>query len=359
MKILMVARRYPPDVRSGTETVFENLYGRARRKHEVRLVVGFRNDRSLVPPEAVAVDLRGASTAKSWRRLWWAALKEGWRFSPDVVLANSIEVPTFGAPAACIVHDLNFGVASRSAGVRARELFYAAKSRRLGAIVTVSGASRDRLVEVGVPQDKIHVVHNGVDLDAFRVVERKRLPDEPDGFVRFAHPSRILPGKGQHLAIDALARLPKPYKRRADLTVVGAVDDRVFFDQLKVQAWEQPVHVHGDVPEIAPYYQEADVVLFPTLMQEGFGFTAIEAMACGKPVIWCDQPAIREATGGIGRPFPSGDVEAMRAAMIELMDDPDERRRLGDEGRAFVEERYGWDGVWLRYERVLEGLRHG
>ncbi|MCP4806591.1 MAG: glycosyltransferase family 4 protein [Proteobacteria bacterium] len=359
MKILMVARRYPPDVRSGTETVFENLYRRARQKHEVRLVVGFRNDRKLVPPEAVAVDLRGVGTAAAWRKLWWAAVREGRRFSPDVVLANSIEVPTFGAPAACIVHDLNFGIASRSAGVRARELFYAAKSRRLGAVITVSGASRQRLVEVGVPEGKIHVVHNGVDLARFRVVPRRELPDEPEGMVRFAHPSRILPGKGQHVAIDAIARLPRTHKRRADLTVVGAVDDRVFFDQLKVQAWDQPVTVTGDVPEIAPYYQDADVVLFPTLMQEGFGFTAIEAMACGRPVIWSDQPAIREATGGIGRAVPQGDVVAMRAAMIELMDDPAERRRLGEAGRAFVEERYGWDGVWLRYERVLEGLRHG
>lgn len=359
MKILMVARRFPPDVRSGTETVFENLYARARRTHEVRLVVGYRHDRKGVPPEAVAVDLRGASTAQAWRRLWWAAFREGRRFSPDVVLANSIEVPTLGAPAACIVHDLNFGVASRSAGVRAREVFYRLKSTRLGAVVTVSGASRDRLIEVGVAPDRIHVVHNGVDLDTFREVPRRVLPDEPEGFVRFAHPSRILPGKGQHLAIDAIARLPKRHKRRADLTVVGAVDDAVFFDQLKVQAWGQPVSLAGDVPEIAPYYQDADVVVFPTLMQEGFGFTAIEAMACGRPVIWSDQPAIREATGGIGLPVPEGDVEAIRAAMMTLMDDPDLRRRLGEEGRAFVQERYGWDGVWLRYERVLEGLRHG
>ena len=41
MKLMMVARRFPPDVRSGTERVFENLYHQARERHEVRLVVGF------------------------------------------------------------------------------------------------------------------------------------------------------------------------------------------------------------------------------------------------------------------------------------------------------------------------------
>ncbi len=349
----MVARRFPPDVLSGTETVFANLYQRARLRHEVRLLVGFRNDRKLVPPEAVAVDLCESSRVAAWRRMWWAALRELRGFKPEVVLANSIEVPTLGAPAACIVHDLNFGVASRGFEVLTRELFYRFKARRLGKVITVSDASADRLVGIGVPRRRIAVVHNGVDLDVFRPAETDRER------IRFVYPSRILPGKGQHLAVDALARLPRRYKERAELHIVGAVDDPVFLRQLEVQAWGQPVEFHTDVPQIAPHYREADVVLFPTLMDEGFGFTAIDGMACGKPVIWSEQPAVREATGGIGVPVPRGDVGAMRDAMVRLMDDEGARRRLGEEGRAFVAERYDWNAVWLRYERILEGLRDG
>ena len=345
----MVARRFPPDLHSGTETVFQNLYAQARQRHEVRLVVGYRRSRSMVPPEALAVDLRGAGKAESWRRLWLAAWREERRFAPEVVLANSIEVPTLGAPAVCIVHDLNFGVASRSLGVRARELFYAAKSRRLRRVVTVSRASEAHLRKLGVAADRLRVVHNGVDLEAFSAV-----PARDEEQVRFAYPGRILPGKGQHLAIDALARLQTRHKRRASLTIVGAVSDPIFFDQLKVQAFKQPVEVLGDVPELAPYYQRADAVLFPSLMEEGFGFTAVEAMACGRPVIWFEQPAVREATGGIGFPVPRGDVEAMRDAMVRLIADPDLRRRVGEEGRRFVEERYSWAKVWEAYELILE-----
>jgi len=348
MRILMVARRFPPDLHSGSETVFQNLYVQARRRHEVRLVVGFRRDRSLVPPEALAVDLRGAGKAESWRRLWTAAWREERRFSPQIVLANSIEVPTLGAPAVCIVHDLNFGVASRSAGVLARELFYRFKSHRLRRVVTVSRASQTHLERIGVPASRICVIHNGVDLDAFT-------PSAPtNDRVRFAYPGRILPGKGQHLAIDALARLQARHKKKAHLDIVGAVCDRPFFDQLKVQAYGQPVTVTGDVPELASWYQRADVVLFPTLMEEGFGYTAIEAMACGKPVVWSEQPAIREATGGIGFPVPGGNVEAMRDTMVRLIADPELRQRVGDEGRRFVEERYSWAKVWQAYEALLE-----
>ena len=66
MKILMAARRYPPDVYSGTETVFRNLYELARERHEVRLVVGWKRQRDLVPAESVAVRLKGRSKAASW-----------------------------------------------------------------------------------------------------------------------------------------------------------------------------------------------------------------------------------------------------------------------------------------------------
>jgi glycosyltransferase involved in cell wall biosynthesis len=356
MRLLMVARRYPPDIRSGTETVFQNLYRMARSRHEVRLVVGFTRARELVPPEARAVDLRGASKAQAWVRMAAASLDEQRRFSPDVVLANSIEVATWRTPTACIVHDLNFGQARRGAGSRARERFYRLRARRLSAVVTVSEAARKRLIAAGLPEDRLTVIHNGVDLSTFSAVDRDKQPDEPKDFVRFAYPSRILPGKGQHLAMDALARLRSPYKKRAELVVVGAVADPLFLDQLKIQSYKQPIRIEVDVPSIAPYYQQADVVLFPSLMEEGFGYTAVEAMACGKPVIWFDQPAVREATGGLGVPVPSGDVDAMRSAMMQLMDDPAGRRAMGEQGRAYVRQHYAWSGVWEQYERLLSGL---
>lgn len=355
MKLLMVARRYPPDVRSGTETVFANLYRLARERHEVRLVVGYRNSRDQVPPEAVAVDLRGRGKAEQWARIYVAARREARRFRPDACLANSIEAPALGCGTAVIVHDLNFGSSGRSVGTIVRERFYKTRARQVSAVITVTEAARRALIRASMPEDRVHVIHNGVDLDTFSPGTPTRPPD--DQTVHFAYPSRILQGKGQHLAIDAVARLPKLHKRRARLAIVGAVADSIFLDQLRIQAYEQPVDFHTDVPSIAPYYQDADVVLFPTLMTEGFGYTAVEAMACGKPVIWSEQPAIREATGGIGLAVDQGDVDAMRDHMKALMDDPSLRARIGREGRAFVEERYGWARVWGRYEALLEGMR--
>ncbi len=361
MKILMAARRYPPDIWSGTETVFANLYKQARQRHEIRLVVGWTRDRGLVPAESVAVELRDLPRSRVWLRMSRAILSEARRWKPDVVLSNSIEVPPSGIPTACIVHDLNFGKgkAGRGLSERFKKRFYSVRSRNLGAVVTVSAASARALEAAGVDKARIHPIHNGVDIDAFSPRTREA-GDDSDGVhpdrVRLAYPSRILPSKGQHFAIDAVARLNRKHKRRVHLTIAGAVADPVYLDQLRIQAYNQPVDFALDVASMPPYYQDADIVLFPTVMDEGFGFTAVEGMSCGKPVIWFDQPAVREATAGIGVPVPRGDVDALRKAITRLMDDPDERARIGAAGRQHVEAHLSWTRVWERYEAVLSSL---
>ena len=109
-----------------------------------------------------------------------------------------------------------------------------------------------------------------------------------------------------------------------------------------------------NVPDIVPYYQQSDIVLFPSLMTEGFGFTAVEAMACGKPVIWFDQPAIREATNGIGKAVPQGNTEALVKAMTELASNPDLRKEIGQQGLDYVKEHLQWSNVWTQYEIIFE-----
>ena len=357
MRILMASRRFPPDVYSGTETVFQALYERARSKHEVRLVAGWGTGRDRIPAEAVGVRLRGMSKTNQWVAMARAIRAEVKRWKPDVVLSNNIEVPPTGRPTVCIVHDLNFGepggrpvgASTETWSSRARRTFYGMRSRGLNRVITVSEASRMALLDAGVSDDRIVVIRNGVDINRFVAKPRGEETDS----VSFAYPSRILPGKGQHLAIDAVARLPRFHKRRADLHIVGATADPVYLDQIRVQAFNQPVRFTLDVPDMVPHIQAADVVLFPTVMAEGFGFTAVEAMACGLPVIWSDQPAIREATGGIGMAVPPGDVEAMRAAMKHLLDSPEERAEIGEQGRDWVEQNHSWDGVWAHYEREL------
>lgn len=357
MKLLMVARRFPPDVISGSETVFENLYLQARQRHDVRLLVGYRRDRAMIPREAIGVDLRHAGKFEGYARLWMATSREVLRWRPDAVLANSIEVPVVpGTPTACIVHDLNFGGARSSIKTASQVAYYRFKVRRLSRVITVSEAMRRHLEQSGFPASTLVAIRNGVDLERFSPISPPVDEEVGERRMILSYPSRIIPGKGQHIAIDAVARLSVEEKKRVLLQIVGAPSDQAYLAQLRVQAWGQPVEFHIDVPDIRPWYQGADIVLFPTLMSEGFGFTAVEAMACGKPVIYSDQPAICEATGAIGLPVPANDPPALRDAIRRLLREPSERARLGEAGRLFVVGEYRWDRVWERYEQLLDEL---
>lgn len=136
------------------------------------------------------------------------------------------------------------------------------------------------------------------------------------------------------------------------LQVVGSVVDPTYLHHLKMAADGEPVEFATEVASMVPYYQQADLVLFPTLMAEGFGYAAIEAMACARPVVWSEQPAIREATGGIGVPtVPT--AEALMGVINDYVAHPRRFSHHGRKGRAFVEERYEWSRVWRRYEEAL------
>jgi glycosyltransferase involved in cell wall biosynthesis len=134
------------------------------------------------------------------------------------------------------------------------------------------------------------------------------------------------------------------------------VDDEAYLSDLHDLATGLPVEFHTNVDDIAPFYRQADLVLFPTLMEEGFGLTAAEALACGKPVIHSDYPAIREATGGLGIPVPIGDVTAFAREIAVLLEDPERRTALARAGRAYAEANYDWADVYLEYRRVLSEI---
>jgi glycosyltransferase involved in cell wall biosynthesis len=351
--VLFAARRFPPDVFSGSETVFRGWWEDARATGvDVSLVVGFVGSAVGVPVGAMAVDLRGVPAGLAHARMARAVERQARAYAPDVVLSNSVECVPTGVPVVLVVHDLNFGALPRGASAEwARRAVYRVQCGRAAAVIVPSEATRARLVDVGVVASKVHVVPNGIDLARWTPAPSR----STESVTRFAYPARIFPGKGQHAAIDALGRMRPDQRARAHLTIAGATVDRIYLDQLRVQAYRLPVAFHTDVPDLLPYYRAADVVVFPTLVEEGFGLTALEAMACGKPVIYYDQPAIREATGGHAEAVPRDDAASLRDAMLRLMADPAERERRGRVGRAWAETRArsaAWAGVYAVLRRA-------
>lgn len=97
-------------------------------------------------------------------------------------------------------------------------------------------------------------------------------------------------------------------------------------------------------------------VIFSTLESESFGVSAIEAQACGIPVVISDIPGLMEATspGVTGIVVPRKDERALAEALVRLYRDPETRRRMGEEGRRYVIQNYEWNDCFSKIEQMLK-----
>jgi glycosyltransferase involved in cell wall biosynthesis len=216
--------------------------------------------------------------------------------------------------------------------------------RRLPALLTVSQSSYDDIVrDFGVPAERLTVVPVGVETDVF---VPPRLPRVPGRIV--ATVSADVPLKGLVPLLEAVAKLRT--ERDVELVVVGRPRE----GGLALQAVERlgladAVRFVSGVSEqaLVELFGSAQVAVVPSLY-EGFSLPAVEAMACGTPLVATTAGALPEVVGPDGvtalhvRP---GDPEALATAVGRLLDDPELSARLGAAGRQRVVEHFTWRAV--------------
>lgn len=209
-------------------------------------------------------------------------------------------------------------------------------------VLTVSHTSKDDIVEqLGVRADRLRVVPVGVDPQRFRP-----LP----GVARV--PGRVLttasadvPLKGLVHLVEAVAKVRT--ERPVELVVVGKSAElgpvAEALDRFAVRDAVRFVSGISD-DELVRLYAESEVAVVPSLY-EGFSLPAVEAMACGVPLVATTGGAIPEVTGPDGsaaRLVPPADAGALALALNELLADPAARARLGAAGRQRAIERFTW-----------------
>ena len=109
--------------------------------------------------------------------------------------------------------------------------------------------------------------------------------------------------------------------------------------------------------EAARVWADADIGVVPSY-SESFGVAAVEAQACGRPVIVSDAPGLLEVTaeGRNGLVFSRGDYVELAACIVELYENQALRHRLGDNGRQFVVDHYSYEECFERIEHLLSGF---
>jgi glycosyltransferase involved in cell wall biosynthesis len=229
-----------------------------------------------------------------------------------------------------------------------------AAARRAAAVVTVSAALRDRLIELGAPGDRIVVLRNGVDLDLFRPADRGVVRQHlgMSGFSLVSVGNLVL-SKGHHRAIEALAHMPD-----VSLYLAGQGPQeqslRTLAGRLGVAGRTRFL---GALPQerLAELYGAADCLVLAS-DREGWPNVLLEAMACGTPVLAAKVGGVAEIVTGpaAGRLMRGSGAMDIVAGVRALRADPPRR----DETRRFAE-RFGWDATTAGQVSLFRGiLRH-
>jgi glycosyltransferase involved in cell wall biosynthesis len=232
-----------------------------------------------------------------------------------------------------------------------------AVARQLNYIVTVSKVSRtDIIADFGVDPATIAVMYNGVEADLFRPMAH--IERQPAQIIATA--SADTPHKGLQVLLRAAASL-RQEGRELNLVLIGkpraggATEQLV--SQLNLNAhirWVSGVE-HATIVEL---YAESTVAVVPSLY-EGFGLPAVEAMACGIPLIVSDGGALPEVAGEGGVVVPAGDPDALAAAIKALLDDPAARAALGARARERGINEFSWDVCAARLVHYYRGAIAG
>ena len=229
-------------------------------------------------------------------------------------------------------------------------------ARRAAGMITVCQALKDSLVDLGVAAERVTVLRNGVDLQAFRpyATETERgIARAKFGMKGFSLVSvgQLIERKGHYLIIDALRGLPD-----VSLFIAGDGPDRA---KLRILAHEKGVsdrvHLLGAIPhhDLPALYGAADTSVLAS-SREGWANVLLESMACGTPVvasrIWGTPEVVAEAAAGVLMPARSAEgvvagVDALRARMPQ---------RAATRSYA---ERFSWDatteGQLTLFRRIL------
>jgi glycosyltransferase involved in cell wall biosynthesis len=216
-------------------------------------------------------------------------------------------------------------------------------ARQVQRIVTVSESSRrDIADQLGVAPERMTVVPVGVDGAVFRPMPgTQRVP----GRIMTTASSDV-PMKGLVPLLEALAKV-RTERQDAHLVVIGRLRDGstipAALDRFGLAGAVRFLSGLSD-QAIVDLYAEAEIAVVPSLY-EGFSLPAIEAMACGVPLIATTGGALPEVTGPSGVSallVPPNDPGSLAQAILTALGDPALRRRLGTAGRKRTSARFTW-----------------
>jgi len=237
-------------------------------------------------------------------------------------------------------------------------------SRRVDHVIAISDAvARHLHTHARLVDKKLTRIHYGLDPTPFLAIPVVPTGRRPPTIGMIA---RLAPQKGHTTLLDAL---PAVIERVPDLRVevvghehLSSIEELAGY--ARCRGVESHVSFLGYRDDVARALEKWDLLVLPSLW-EGFGLVLLEAMAAGRPIVASrvgpvPEIVVHRETGLLVEPVRPGQLSA---ALIELLQQPEVRRRMGTAGRQRVVERFSLDQMVREtdalYERLLQRGRQG
>jgi glycosyltransferase involved in cell wall biosynthesis len=406
MRIAVLSHYFWPEPGAPSARLLEMSREWVARGHQVTVVTNFPNHPTGVVPESYrgrSFAIEHAHGLRIIRCRTYATPNRGfvkrtlghlvfmqqavWQATPhlrgsDVLVASSPTLFTVvaarvislrvRAPYVFEVRDLwpaifvELGVIRNRLAVALLERLELALYRRACAVVTVTRAFADDIARRGIDRGKLHVIPNGVDLDAFRPE-----PSEPALRAELGlADKRIVLYCGAHGISHALSRVLEVAARlqadpRIHFLFVGEGAEKQALESRARELRLDNVSFRPAVPreQVPALYRAADICLVPLravpLFRAFIPSKMFEILACGRPLLASlegEAAEILEAAGA-AVVVPPEDVEALTAAVARLTANPALRAELAARGRPYVEQHFDRRRLAERYLGLLESVR--
>jgi len=229
-------------------------------------------------------------------------------------------------------------------------------------VIAVTSIEAEQYKSMGVSEDKIEVVPNGIDLSEF-----DNLPERGEFRKKYSlndsqkiilYLGRIHKIKGLDLLVKAFTELSK-HLNEAKLVIVGPDDG--YLSSLKKLIAELGISdrvlftgpLYGQ--EKLRAYVNADVYVLPS-SYEIYGITVLEAMACGIPVIVTDRCGIADVVVGQAGLVVPHDKEQLQHALLHMLGDDKMRPQFGESGKLLVREQFSLEKMTERVEGIYQAI---
>lgn len=227
--------------------------------------------------------------------------------------------------------------------------------------IAVSGGLQKALIQQGIPEQRITVIYNGLNSQLFRKSDSAGKWREQAGFSPgtplVAMVGRLHPVKGHRYFLRAAAEI---LKERTDVhfLVVGSGPEG---DRLEEYTRKLGIQDHvtftGFVSDVSELMPDLNLLIVPSLW-EGFGLTALEAMAVGVPVVATSVGGLPEIVehGTTGLLVPPADEAGLTRGIMWMLDHPQEAVEMAAAAKAAAEEKFTATSMSRRTEEIYRRL---